>query len=227
MCGRYVLKSPLDEIIEEYQLDEAYYEEDEDYNIAPGSWIPNIIESENKRLMQNFYWGLIPSWSKDQSFAAKTFNARVETLTEKASFKAAYKRRRSIIPANGYYEWKKEGKNKKPSYIFLKNNKLMSMAGLWESWNSPDGSLILSCSIITTKACNKLKDIHHRMPLILDKDTINIWLHHKTEDTEHLKEFLIPYDSNKLDLYLITTYVNSVKNNSPKCIEKDEPLELF
>lgn len=227
MCGRYVLKSPFDEIADAFEVGEIAYTNKENYNISPGTWIASIIQNENNRTLLPLHWGLIPSWAKDQSFAAKMINARSETLTEKASFKAAYRRRRCIIPANGYYEWKKKGKDKTPYYISLKSKEIMPMAGLWENWTSPDGSLIQSCSIITTEANKELYDIHPRMPVILDKDNINVWLHHKDEDTDHLNPLFQPYPYKNLDCYTVSSKVNSVKNNSPQCIEREEPMELF
>lgn len=142
MCGRFVLKAPPAELLTRFGLDECV-DFGPRYNIPPGTDIPVIRQSpEGKRVLHLLHWGLVPHWAKDPSIGAKLNNARGESVAEKPSFRDAFKRRRCLIPASGFYEWKQEGKIKQPYYISLKSGELLAMGGLWESWKAPDGNRI-------------------------------------------------------------------------------------
>jgi len=160
-------------------------------------------------------WGLIPFWAKDEKIGNKLINTRSETISEKPSFKYAFQKRRCLIPANGFYEWRKC--DKQPFYISLKDRDLFSFAGIWEIWKSPAGKLIYSCSIITTSANEILKGIHHRMPVILSKENEATWL--TNNGSNSLRDLLVPYPENELQLHPISKAVNTVVNNYPELIE--------
>ncbi len=176
MCGRFALKAPPAKLIQVFELDECV-----DFlphpNIAPGTDIPVIrFSPEGKRVLHLLRWGLVPHWAKDASIGAKLHNARGETLSEKPSFREAFKKRRCLIPADGFYEWKTEGKTKQPYCFSLKSKETMALAGLWESWRAPDGSILRSVTIITMEANEMMRPIHHRMPMILGSKDWREWL---------------------------------------------------
>jgi putative SOS response-associated peptidase YedK len=172
------------------------------------------------REMSLLRWGLIPSWAKDTKIGASLINARADTIATKPSFRTAFKRRRCLIPADGFYEWKKgEGKTKQPFYIRLKKDYPFAFAGLWEHWEGPDNSAIDSCTIVTTEANDTLRPLHDRMPVILQEEDYDRWLDPKTEDPTQLCELLKPYPSEEMDAFPISTLVNNARNESAQCIE--------
>ncbi len=186
MCGRFALKAPPSELITRFDLDTCV-DLGPRYNIPPGTDIPVIRQSpEGKRVLHLLRWGLIPHWSKDTSIGAKLNNARGETVAQKPSFRDAFKRRRCLIPANGFYEWKPDGTYKQPYYISLKSGETMGMAGLWESWTAPDGSILRTVCIITTGANALMAPIHDRMPVIIRPENWQDWLVEPVDQAEPL-----------------------------------------
>jgi len=220
MCGRFTLT------IDPVELQEAFYWVDfgnadlsPRYNIAPGQGIP-VVPNDGKNKLDFFTWGLVPHWAKDPKIGYRMINARSETLTEKPSFRNPYKQRRCIILADGFYEWQKQPdqKSKIPTYIRLKDGKPFALAGLWENWYSPDGSQILSTTIITTKPNDLLENIHNRMPVILERDSYNTWLQPGEVNSEILNPLLKPYPSDLMESIPVSRFVNSPANDSPECI---------
>ena len=216
MCGRFVRINTPKEIKEIFNLDQIEIELKPSYNIAPTQDVAVIIENGNSKLTA-MRWGLIPFWVKDISIGSKLINARSETIDEKSSFKHSFQKRRCLIVASGFYEWQKRGSNKSPYFIHFKDKKSFCFAGIYDNWKSPDGDKITSCSIITTKASDNLKNIHHRMPVIIPENNFSLWF--KNSDTNTLKQLLIPYTKNDLDFYEVSTEVNSTKNNYPELID--------
>jgi putative SOS response-associated peptidase YedK len=182
-----------------------------------------VIGDDGKRYMKQMLWGLIPSWAKDPGIGDRMINARVETLAEKPAFRAALKKRRCIIPADGFYEWQKLGKVKQPVRIVLKSREPFGFAGLWEHWRSPEGEEVLSCTIITTEANDLLKTVHDRMPVILTRDAEAAWLDPKTQDPEKLLRLLKQYPPEELEFYPVSREVNSPAVDKASNIE---PLEV-
>ena len=164
-------------------------------------------------------WGLIPSWAKDPKIGHRLINARAETLQEKPSFRSAFKRRRCLILADGFYEWLKLESNKQPYYIHLQDRQLFAFAGLWEEWHSQQHEVIVSCCIITTEANELIKPLHHRMPLILSCDTYSQWLDPTINVTNQLQGFLTPYDSAQMKTYQVSQNVNRPTYDQPNCLE--------
>ncbi len=170
MCGRYTLKTPIDVVAEHFGLDEYPSSLTPSYNIAPTQEVAAVVEEDEKRKLKMFRWGLVPSWAKDPAIGNKMINARAETVSEKPSFRSAFKRRRCLIVADGFYEWQKtDGGAKQPYHFRMKDSSPFAFAGLWETWDG-DGADVRSCSIITTDANDLMKEIHHRMPVILLPD---------------------------------------------------------
>jgi putative SOS response-associated peptidase YedK len=167
-------------------------------------------------------WGLIPSWSKDPSMGARMINARSEGVTEKPSFRAAFKRRRCLVPSSGFYEWRQVEKGKEPYFILPADDGVFGLAGLWETWTGPDGGELQSCTILTTEANELMTPIHNRMPVILSQEDWTEWLGSGTEDPPNklakLPHLLRPCDSKKMKLRPVSTYVNSPRNEGDQCI---------
>ncbi len=230
MCGRKTLTKDLKSIIEELAINEWKNPEDysPSYNITPGQRSPVIIQDE-KRKVKLMKWGLVPSWSKDESVGYKMINARSETLTEKPSYQGLVSKHRCVVIADGYYEWKREGKRKIPYYIFAPDNRLIPMAGLWSSWTNPGGNIVNTYTVITTEARTTIRTIHHRMPVILSKDVFPKWLNTIDISVPDALTFLHPY-TGELATHTVSTMVNSPKNNFPECIrpaDNRETLEMF
>ncbi|MCL4161065.1 UNVERIFIED_CONTAM: hypothetical protein GTU68_005392, partial [Idotea baltica] len=183
MCGRFVINANRNELVEVFKVDHSQLPAFKpNFNIPPSTHIPFIYQPGNARILSSAFWGLIPSWAKDKSFASHTFNARSETLSEKPSFKNAYKSQRCLIPGTAYYEWEKvidNGKTvgKQPYWIGKKDQSLLAFAGLYEHWTDPEtGVLLTSCTVITRDAFPKIKHIHTRMPVILPPEYYQLWL---------------------------------------------------
>src|SRR5215216_3572508 len=176
MCGRYTLRTPVDTLAEAFEIEEYPSSIVPSYNIAPTQEVAAVVEEDEKRKLEMLRWGLIPSWAKDPAIGNKMINARAETLAEKPSFRTALKRRRCLVVADGFYEWKKTGGGKTPMYVQLKDGQPFGFAGLWEAWQSPEDGLIKTCTIITTTPNELLADIHDRMPVILPREAYDRWL---------------------------------------------------
>ncbi len=219
MCGRFSRKATLQAIIDEFEIEEVNGTIEPSYNVAPGQEVAVILKDDNRKLGL-LKWGLIPSWSKDPAIGNRMINARAETLAEKPSFKHPLRRKRCLIVADGFFEWKKEGKQKTPMYIFLKDQKPFVFAGLWDTWTSPGGKKISTCTIITTEPNEFMKKIHNRMPVILPKEQIDHWLDRSIENEQQVLSLLQPYPGEKMDAFEVSRFVNSPKNNSPACVEK-------
>lgn len=193
------------------------------YNIAPTQPVPAVLNEwqEGKAQLELVHWGLIPSWAKDPSIGGRMINARAESLAQKPAFRAAFKRRRCLIPASGFYEWKKnpDGKTKTPMYIRMKDGRPFAFAGLWEVWHSEDGSQIKSCAIITGEPNELVKPIHDRMPVILLPQRYRDWLDPNERPADELMSMLKPYPPEQMQAYPVSRMVNNPKNDSPKCIE--------
>jgi len=221
MCGRFQLSVKGRQISERFNVevfDEMYKP---NYNCAPSQKLPVITNSEPAKL-NYFKWGLIPFWAKDPKIGYKLINTRAESITEKPSFKSAFTKRRCLIPANGFYEWRKD-ENKTPFRIFLKSEEIFSMAGIWETWKDAEGKLIHSFSIITTKPNSFMENIHNRMPVILPPKMEDAWLNEMDEMA--LKNLLAPFDASKMEAYPVSKKVNSPANNDESIILPAEESE--
>jgi len=181
--------------------------------------VPVIRQSptEPRREMSLIRWGLVPAWSKDMSGAAMMINARAETAGSKPAFRDALASRRCLIPADGFYEWKKTGKTKQPYCFEVDEGKLFAFAGLWERWKDPGGNWIRTCSIITTTANAVTSAVHDRMPVILGPGDYDLWLDSGLKKVEAVSELLKPYDARKMQCYPVTTRVNNAANDDEAC----------
>ncbi len=220
MCGRFTLTvDPADLQTAFSWVDFGNATLAPRYNIAPTQGVP-VVTNDGKNKLDFFTWGLVPFWAKDPAIGNRMINARAETLAEKPSFKNAFKRRRCLILADGFYEWQKipGEKTKIPTYIQLKTGQPFAFAGLWENWHSSDGSEILSTTIITTEPNPLMKPIHNRMPVILPKAAYEAWLSPGEADPHTLNPLLRPYDSTLMTAYPVSRLVNNPQNDSPACV---------
>jgi putative SOS response-associated peptidase YedK len=226
MCGRFTLHSRMNLILQQFAVEMAEFSFEPRYNIAPTQSVPIIRNQKGIRSISLLRWGLVPKWAKDISIGSRMINARAETLSEKPSFRSAFKRRRCLVPADGYYEWLKEGKNKIPFLIQTSDDAPFVMAGLWESWqsNESDSNPIETFTVITTTANEATSGVHDRMPVILDTERQATWLDEDCDDVTALQPMLQPYDSERISVRPVSTYVNSVKHDDPRCIESEQRL---
>jgi putative SOS response-associated peptidase YedK len=219
MCGRYRL-SRRKQIVEEH-FDSVSGEEEWSprYNIAPTQPIPVIRQNPKgpTRELSLIRWGLIPSWAKDSSAAAKMINARSETARTKPAFRDALKSRRCLIPADGFYEWMRTGKAKQPYCFEVNDGELFAFAGLWDRWKDPSGKLVETCSILTTTPNAVTSAVHDRMPVILDPDGYDLWLDPWMKDVAAASDLLKPFDARQMRCYPISTRINHAANDDKEC----------
>lgn len=222
MCGRFALKTTAQAIREQFLVEQGLHELEPHYNIAPSMGIASVRMAENKktRVLTLMQWGLIPAWAKDPAIAHKMINARAETVAEKPSFRGPFRHHRCLIPADGFYEWKKlDGGGKQPYFVKRLDEKPFALAGLWSLWTPPDGSELESCTIITTNANELMEEIHDRMPVILKEKDFSAWLDPDNQNPKVLKEFLKPYPAEEMEAYPVSTLVNKPQNDSPDCLK--------
>ena len=187
------------------------------YNIAPTQSVPVIREaSDGSRRLSMMRWGLVPSWAKD--IGDGLINSRSETINEKPSFRQAFRQRRCIVVASGFYEWSRVEGKKVPHYVKMIDVGPMPFAGIWEAWCSPDGQVMESCAILTTSANAAVAPIHDRMPVILHPDELGLWLDRQVLDAERLTTLFAPYPAGKLEAYQVSMLVNNVAHDGPECI---------
>jgi putative SOS response-associated peptidase YedK len=210
MCGRFALNETPLKLAEFFQLS-GNLDLFPSWNIAPSTNIYSITaDDEGSRHLQLMKWGLIPSWAKDATIGNKLANARGETIAEKPSFRTAFKYHRCILPASGFYEWKGERGSKQPWYISLKSGNPMAFAGLWERWHAKDGEPIDGCCIITTDANDLMKNIHDRMPVILDQCQWSSWLSPHEHQAKNLLPMIHPCEPDLLQAWPVTRELNRV-----------------
>ncbi len=224
MCGRFVLFSSVRKIAREFDVDPGDIAFSPAYNIAPTQEILIVLAEERYKLIRS-RWGFIPPWSKEANTGYKMINARAETLADKPSFKSAIRKHRCLVVADGFYEWKQEGKEKKPFYIHLKSGRPFGFAGLYSYWQSPDGGLICTSTIITTDANSMMAPIHKRMPAIIPAGKRGEWLDPELLDERRIMHLLVPYAADELEAYNVSGRVNSPNNNSPDNLRPVQPVQ--
>ena len=219
MCGRFTLTvnpAEVQETFSSYTFPQKFAPR---FNIAPTQPVL-AIPNDDQNTADFFVWGLIPMWAKDPSIGNRMINARGETLEEKPAFRGSLKYKRCLILADGFYEWKgAEGKKvKTPYFIHMKDRKPFAFAGLWDSWNSPDGSLVKSCTIITTEPNELTELIHNRMPVILHPRDYAKWLDPSPQTPDQLKPLIKPFPADLMDAYPVSTLVNTPANDIPELV---------
>ena len=212
MCGRFTLTTNPTDYFGGFHFPSMFVPR---FNIAPMQPLL-AIPNDGRNAATFFLWGLLPFWAKDATMAKRMINARGETLAEKPSFRGAYKYRRCLIFADGFYEWQQVRGEKIPHYIFMKSRQPFAFAGLWQDWESPDGSRVKTCIIITTEPNEIVSPIHKRMPVIVPPSAYGQWLDSKARSD--LQGLLVPYPAEKMDAYPVSTLVNSAENDQAECV---------
>jgi putative SOS response-associated peptidase YedK len=227
MCGRYSLATPAQLVAEHFGLTEVP-ELSPRYNIAPTQSIATVRRSPDRGapVLELRRWGLIPSWAKDPEIGSRMINARVETAAEKPAFRAAFRRRRCLVPADGFFEWKPHPKRRKPHHVRLVDGGLLGLAGLFEAWKSPEGETIESCTLLTTAANAGLSALHDRMPIIVDPEHYQRWLDPDLQDPDSILPLTQPGVADRLRFHPVSLRVNNPRNDDPSCVEAVEPAEL-
>lgn len=239
MCGRYTLSAGHESLARAFLAEfaeELKMSWKPRYNIAPGSGIVAVLEDRDKggRKAEVFHWGLVPSWAKDVNIGYKLTNARSETIKDKPSYRDAYRYRRCLVPASGFYEWDRSVFPRQPYYFHPRDTEFMAMAGIWEHWLHPSGSEILSVSLITTRANKSVGKIHHRMPVILKPENWNRWLDTDNVKATGIRELMVPSGNELLNSYPISKEVNKADRDGPALIDEvqldqtgDGQMDLF
>jgi putative SOS response-associated peptidase YedK len=220
VCGRFVLMTVGRDIAEHFQLSEEP-ELGPRYNIAPTQIVAVVrLDAETtRRELRLVKWGLIPFWAKDASIGARLINARAESVAEKPAFRTAFKHRRCLVPADGFYEWKKLEARRQPYFFGSADKKPLAFAGLWESWKGPDGDVVESCTILTTDSNELLAPIHDRMPVILKVEDYELWLDPAVHKPEVLQPLLKPYPSEEMTGHPVSPKVNKAAYEGADCIK--------
>jgi putative SOS response-associated peptidase YedK len=213
MCGRYRLSRP-ERLAESFDA-EAFEDLQPRYNIAPTQPVTTVRQVGPRRVLATTRWGLVPSWAADISIGSRLSNARSETLLEKPAFKESFRNRRCLVPADGFYEWKKA--NRQPFHFGMKDDSVFAFAGIWDHWKSPAGETLESCSILTTTPNALLSDVHDRMPVILPRRHYTAWLTVPAFEADRLRELLVPFDVTLMKRYPVGSLVNKPQNDTPAC----------
>lgn len=221
MCGRYSFTLPPEAIRALFRVMTGLNLQPR-YNIAPTQEVPVVgLEGDGSRALKMFRWGLIPRWSKAKPTTAPLINARAEGIAGSRMFGDAFRKRRCLVPADGFYEWNKDKglKDRRPWRIFDPDRAAFAFAGVWEAWRNPEGEVVRSFAIVTTAANARIAQIHDRMPVILRQDDEDAWLD-PAGDEPKLQSLLVPYDLDQTDLYRVDARVNNVKNDDPQCLAR-------
>ena len=249
MCGRFVTASSPTLLAERFQVDEVKVDGDEaNYNVAPRALVMAVRQRDDERVLSRLRWGLVPSWAKDVSMGDRMINARAETVATKPAYQRAFAKKRCIIPADGFYEWKVVGPpstpkgrpKKQPMFVHRRDGEPLAFAGLWEVWKVPEGpdgqrpdaaaidgvgddGWLRSCVIVTTSANDMLSPIHERMPVLLPESAWADWLDPANEDTDALRGLLVPAPDDILEVWPVSSAVNKADNNTPDLVRPVPP----
>ena len=218
MCGRYSLIADLGELARRFEFDGDWLAFESAYNIAPTQDVLTVVGGDTRRggFMR---WGLVPWWAKDLSIGNRMINARAETVAERPAFRDALRRRRCLVLADGFYEWQRTGKARRPMRVTMRSEEPFAFAGLWSTWKDPDGNRIPSCAIITTAANDLLRPVHDRMPVVLPRQMEELWLDATVDDPDMLASVLTPHHDDAMKVYEVSDLVNSAANDGPEVIE--------
>lgn len=213
MCGRYTSEGiNVSKLVERFDAQPAFASYDPNNNIKPTQDAPVVMEHDNQRELLLMQWGLVPFWAKDPKIGGKMFNARAETVAEKPAFKSAFRRKRCLVPAVGFYEWKAEGRGKTPYLFSMSDDQVFGFAGLYDTWRTPNGDVMYTYTIITTTPNELVAEVHDRMPVIMPRDKEELWIDASLEDPHFLQTFLEPYPA---DLMRMTRIEGKIEQLRP------------
>ncbi|ABA88238.1 protein of unknown function DUF159 [Syntrophotalea carbinolica DSM 2380] len=227
MCGRFSQTWSYNDIRDYLLLNEGF-DLEPSYNIAPSQDVAAVRLEEGRRRLISLHWGLIPFWANDRKISYRTLNARSETAHKSPAFRAAFRGRRCLIPASGFYEWDKKHGTKQPYFIYRTDEEPMTFAGLWEHWEDKEGKEIIeSCTILTTEASEPVSSLHDRMPVILEPEDFDLWLNPEEHNITKLRNLMQPAAPGILSMHPVSKYINKAWNEGEKCIaptEDDKPI---
>ncbi len=231
MCGRFAIVKQLEELARLFEAGQIRVDPIEpNYNVAPTNIVPAVITEDGERVLTGLSWGFTPSWAKARRDGPRPINARRETVASSGMFRSAFGRRRALVPADGFYEWKQEGSGKQPFFVHRGDGEVMAMAAIWEEWRDPEGELqtpLRSCAIITTNANCEMGQLYDRMPVILEPDDWDRWLDPEITDAEPLADLLDPPGDGVIAYHPVGADVGNVRNNRPDLIEPLAQGKLF
>jgi putative SOS response-associated peptidase YedK len=227
MCGRFVATQSADQMAQFFGAVAHGPDPQASYNVAPTNDVLGVVEAQGERRVESFRWGLVPSWAKDMSIGSRMINARAETLTEKPSFKGLFRKRRVLVPMDGFYEWQAGPAGKTPMYIHRADGTPLVVAGLWSAWHDPaapaSAPWLHTCTLITTSANSVMAPVHDRMPVLLEPDQWGAWLDPDNDDVGGLQHLLRPCADHVLTMHPVSTLVNQVRNKGPELIGRTDP----
>ena len=222
MCGRYASSRDARDLVDAFEVEQEPEQVlPPSWNVAPTDPVYAVLARGGTRSLRVLRWGLVPSWAKDAKGAARLINARSETLTSKPAFRSAYARRRCLVPADGYYEWQRDGARKQPWFLTSRDGAPLAMAGLYEVWSREDGERLWTCTVITTEAADDLGHVHDRTPLLVPRADWQRWLDPEVEDPG--QELLVPATPGVLDAWPVSPAVGNVRTNGPELVEPLPP----
>ncbi len=229
MCGRFTLTTSAEALARQFELVEVPAELAPRYNVAPAQEVAavRVLVQGQGRKVQLLHWGLVPSWAKDTKIGYRTINARSESVETKPAFRAAYRERRCLVLADGFYEWQQQGRTKQPHLIRRKDGAPFAIAGLWERWDDPEGEPLESCTLLTCEANALVAKIHHRMPVILQPVHYDLWLDPQQQDPAQLEPLLQPHPAEQMEMISVSPRVNSPRHDDPLCMAPYGNLSLF
>jgi putative SOS response-associated peptidase YedK len=218
MCGRFTQQRPTSELAEIFDADNLVQDEGGHFNVAPTDEAAVVVQRDDKRAIVRYRWGLVPHWAAEAKIAGRTFNARAETVAVTPTFRAAFRRRRCVVPVDSFYEWKREDGVRQPYRIASADGAPLALAGLWAGWRDPaDGTVRRTFTIVTTTANDAIRDLHDRMPVILGSDAWATWLDPRPPDVGELHGLLVP-TATPLEIYPVVRLVNNVRNDGPELV---------
>ena len=226
MCGRYSLIAEIGELAVRFEFDAHGLAQVARYNIAPTQMVLTVRSGDPRRASY-LRWGLVPSGTRSTPSGPPMINARAETVAERPSFRSALKSRRCLIPADGFYEWMRDGTGRRPVRITLASGEPFAFAGLWETWQDPSGEPVISCTIITTEANELVQPIHDRMPVILPREMEALWLDTDVQDAAALVSLLAPYPADAMETYEVSMLVNSALNDGRELLAPTQQPRLI
>lgn len=217
MCGRFTQQRPTSELAEIFAATDLAEDDGGHYNVAPTDEAAVVVQRDDRRAIVRFRWGLIPHWADSPKIAARTFNARAETVASMPAFRDALRRRRCLVPVDSFYEWRREGTQRQPYAIARNDGGPLVLAGLWAGWRDPAGEVRRTFTIVTTRASAAIEGLHDRMPVILPPDGWTTWLDPATQPGE-LQGLLVPAEEEPLAIYAVPPLVNNVRNDGPELV---------
>ena len=220
MCGRFALFSYMRQLMEEFGLEEHEdLEVGQRYNVAPSQRVLAVVNDGTANRLETFEWGLVPSWARGER-PRRIINARAETVADRPTFRSAFRERRCLVLADGFYEWRRSGKVKVPMFIRDTTGRPWGFAGIYETWNQPGGDEVTTCAIITTEANRAMEEVHDRMPAIVREEDRATWLDPSVRDIEALLPVLRPYDDERMEVHPVSRDVNSPRNEGPHLVRR-------